>query len=119
VFRNFPLTSVHPHAMDAALAAEAAGTHGQFWEMHDELYAHPRHLDPTSLAEQAKQIGLDPAIVAGPAAQSCMARVDDDIDSAGRSGVRGTPTLFLNGRRYDGKLDRRSLTAAIDAAAAE
>jgi hypothetical protein len=94
VFRNFPLTSVHPHATQAALAAEAAGGQDRFWQMHDQLFTHQRKLDRTGLVEAAERVGLEPATVTGQVAHAYTDRLEADVDSARRSGVRGTPTLF-------------------------
>ncbi|GGO82625.1 Na+/H+ antiporter NhaA [Nonomuraea cavernae] len=112
VFRHFPLRAIHPRAFPAALVAEAAAEQGRFWEMHDVLFANQRALTDADLARYAADLGVDPW--PDPARQT--ARIAADEQSGHASGVRGTPTLFVNGVRYQGKLDRVSLSRAIDAA---
>jgi protein-disulfide isomerase len=104
VFRNFPLKESHPHALHAAIAAEAVGLHGEvaFWRMHDTLYEHQDALADPHLYRYAKALGvsaeeLAAAFASGPAAD----RVRADFRSGIRSGVNGTPTFFVNGHRYD------------------
>lgn len=116
-FRHFPLFSVHRHASVAAQAAEAAGAQGKFWAMHDLLYLNQNRLDPPDLTHYALKAGLevyrfDTALADG----SYLKRVQADFDSGQRSGVRGTPTLFLNGTRYAGPVEADALTQAIEAA---
>ena len=116
VFRHFPLRSVHPHAQRAALAAEAAGAAGRFWPMHDQLFDHQRELDDEDLGAHAQRVGIDAESVVVPAALQHAERVAADEASGRASGVRGTPTFFVNGRRYEGGLDVASFSAAMDAA---
>ena len=98
VFRNFPLVEIHPHALHAVLAAEAADTQGRFWEMHDHLFAHQRALEDGDLLRYAGELGLDAARLAQDVgAHVHAARIDEDVASGERSGVEGTPTLFVNG----------------------
>ena len=118
VFRNFPLPDVHPYALTAALAAEAAAALGAFWEMHDVLFKRQDRLRDIDLAGYAESLGLPGTAVVGDAAQRHGEKVEADFRSGVDSGVRGTPTLFVNGHRYAGLVDLRSLTAAIVAAAA-
>ncbi|HEV7704203.1 MAG TPA: thioredoxin domain-containing protein [Gemmatimonadaceae bacterium] len=121
VFRNFPLKEAHPHALHAAIAAEAAGLKGEsaFWKMHDALYEHQRALDDAHLVEYAKAVGVSAEEIAasfagGPAAD----RVRADFRSGIRSGVNGTPTFFVNGVRYDEDwTDIETLLTALRAAA--
>jgi len=115
-FRHFPLTRVHPHAEHAAEAAEAAGAQGRpkFWQMHDMLYEHQDALDDEDLEIYAATIGLDldrftREMLAGVYAP----RVREDFLSGVRSGVNGTPTFFINGRRHEGGNDFQSLLLAI------
>lgn len=115
VFRNFPLTDAHPHALSAALAAEAAGAQGRFWEMHDLLYEHQRALTSTDLQRYAQQLGLAPQSVTAPAANVFESRVEADYSDGIRSGVEGTPTFFINGIRHDGGLDVAGLRDALEA----
>lgn len=101
VYRNFPLTQIHPRALSAALLAEGAGFQDAFWPMHDLLFDHQDALDDDDLRRYAKLLGLDTARLQNdiPAAR---ARIREDVLTGARSGVNGTPTLFLNGTRYDG-----------------
>ena len=118
VFRNFPLTEVHPHAEHAAEIAEAAGTHHKFWEMHDMLYAHQDALGDQHLAEYVTLLGIPTTEVKRALAQHAyMDRVREDFMGGVRSGVNGTPTFFINGVRHDGSYERDVLLAAIADAA--
>jgi protein-disulfide isomerase len=117
VFRNFPITTAHPHAEHAAEAAEAAGSQGRFWEMHDALYEHQSALGDPQLEEYAAALGLDvERWVSDMEHQANLERVRADFMSGVRSGVNGTPTFFINGRRYDGAHDLEAILAAIKAA---
>ncbi|HEX2895896.1 MAG TPA: Na+/H+ antiporter NhaA [Marmoricola sp.] len=117
VWRHLPLTDVHPDAELAAQAAEAAGAQGKFWEMHDLLLAHQDHLRKPDLLTYADQLGLDvPLFQKELYSHTHLARVGQDVESADISGVSGTPTFFVNGRRQYGAFDAASLTAAVDAA---
>lgn len=99
VFKHYPLTSIHPQAMDAALAAVAAQRQGKFWEMHERLFANQRALNPDQLRQYAREIGLDmPRFEADFASPEVKAQVTADMQLARRAGVRGTPTIFVNGR---------------------
>jgi protein-disulfide isomerase len=120
VFRNFPLTSIHPHAEHAAEAAEAAVAQGRFWEMHDCLYENQHSLEDEDLLACATQVGLDvPQFVRDLEEGRCLSRVREDFLNGARSGVNGTPTFFINGVRHDGPWDLTSLMTAIEEAAAE
>jgi Na+/H+ antiporter NhaA len=120
VFRHVPLVDVHPHARLAAEAAEAAGAQGRFWEMHDRLFAGQDRLTAADLLEHAAAAGLDVPRFARDLGSSRFARrVEEDVESAEASGVTGTPTFFVNGRRHTGPFDTDSLTAALLAAAGE
>ncbi len=119
VFRHFPLFEIHPHALSAALAVEAAGAQGRFWEMHAALYEHQDQLGEAGLAERAEELGLDGASVVGDAAQQYAAPVQRDYADALAAGVQGTPTLFVNGVRYRGRVTADGLRAAIAAAPRE
>ena len=121
-FRNFPLAQSHPHAQSAAEAAESVAAHGgdkAFWDMHDFLYENQDALEPDDLLEYARRAGVDPALVATDLATGAMAaRVRADFRSGTRSGVNGTPTFFVNGRRFDGNWeDPAAFAAALRAAA--
>jgi Na+/H+ antiporter NhaA len=119
VWRHLPLNDVHPHAQLAAEASEAAAAQGAFWEMHDLLLDRQEALDPGDLISYAEQLGLDVERFTNDLRASAgAARVADDIDSADLSGVSGTPTFFINGRRHYGAYDINTLSAAMHAAGA-
>ena len=117
-FRHFPLFTVHRHASVAAQAAEAAGSQGKFWPMHDLLYRHQDHLNPPDLVHHALKLGLD-VYRFDHELTSCqyLKRVEADYKGGELSGVRGTPTLFINGERYTGADDLTAIAGAIEAAA--
>ncbi|MET0281995.1 MAG: DsbA family protein [Steroidobacteraceae bacterium] len=118
VFRNFPLNQAHPQAELAAEAAEAAGAQGKFWEMHDALYENQQQLGQPLIEALVEQLGLDAGrLEQDLQARSFQARVKHDFMGGVRSGVNGTPGLFINGQRYDQSWDEESLTAALLAAA--
>jgi Na+/H+ antiporter NhaA len=119
VWRHLPLNDVHTHAQMAAEAAEAAAAQGAFWEMHDLLLDHQRALRPSDLIGYAEQLGLDiDSFTEALREHDGAARVADDVDSADLSGVSGTPTFFINGRRHYGAYDIGTLSDAVRAAAA-
>ena len=116
VFRNFPIPTNHRHALHAAEAAEAASAAGRFWEMHDRLFEHQDALEDEDLASYAEAVGLDRHQFARDLASGkYAATVREHVASGERSGVRGTPTLFLNGARYEQPWDEATLTGAIEA----
>jgi protein-disulfide isomerase len=118
VFRNFPITTSHPHAEQAAEAAEAAGPQGRFWEMHDVLYEHQRHLEDADLRSYAERLGLDLDRFDGEmTAHAHAARVHEDFMSGVRSGVNGTPTFYIDGVRHDDSYDADTLLAALERSA--
>jgi protein-disulfide isomerase len=105
VYKFMPL-SMHPHGEIAARAAIAAHAQGKFWEMHHQLFANGEHLDPTDLDEYAKAIGLDvDRFRRDMQSPATSARIDADRKLADTLGVKGTPTLYIDGREYDTKLD--------------
>jgi protein-disulfide isomerase len=117
VFRNFPIDS-HPHAQQAAEAAEAANSQDKFWEMHDLLYENQRHLRDEDLRGYAENLGLDVELIAKELDEHLHAtRVHDDFLSGVRSGVNGTPTFYINGVKHDGAYDMETLLAALERAA--
>lgn len=119
VFRNFPLEAVHPHARSAAEAAEAAASQGRFWEMHDRLFEHQRALGGADLLRHAAEVGLDVARFEGEMEEHAHAgKVEADFEGGLQSGVRATPTFFVNGHRHWGSYRTGSLLAAIEAAEA-
>jgi protein-disulfide isomerase len=114
VFRNFPISTSHPHAEHAAEAAEAAAAQGQFWPMHDLLYEHQRHLTDDDLRGYAERIGLDTERFERELAEHIHAvRVHEDFLSGVRSGVNGTPSFYINGTRHDGSFDADTLLTAL------
>jgi protein-disulfide isomerase len=115
VFRNFPLIDTHPHALQAAEAAEAAGLQGRFWEMHDLLFEHQRRLDPAHLAQYARQIGLDlDKFERDMAEHTTYSRIEADLESGERSGVDQTPSFFINGERFEGDWESDDLLGALE-----
>ena len=119
VWRHLPLADVHPHAQRAAEAAEAAAEQGAFWEMHDLLFQHQDALRPSDLEGYARSLGLDAERFNEELrTHDYAARVADDVDSADLSGVSGTPTFFVNGRRHYGAYDIAGLSASVRAAKA-
>jgi Na+/H+ antiporter NhaA len=119
IWRHLPLSDVHPRAQLAAEAAEAAGAQGAFWEMHDVLLDHQDRLGPNDLAGYAERLGLDvERFTADLQYHAGAARVAEDVDSADLSGVSGTPTFFINGRRHYGPYDIGTLSAAVRVAGA-
>jgi protein-disulfide isomerase len=102
VFRHFPLTQAHPHALKAAQFAQAAGTVGKFWEMHDLLFENQDALGDASLVGYAKVLQLDDALIKEASGDRFEAAVRHDFRSGVRAGVNGTACLFINGSRYNG-----------------
>jgi protein-disulfide isomerase len=103
----------------AAEASEAAADQGAFWEMYDVLLSHQEELQPKDLVHYAEQLGLDVETFTDALAQRAgAARVAEDVDSADLSGVSGTPTFFINGRRHYGAYDIETLSSAVQAARA-
>jgi protein-disulfide isomerase len=117
VWRHFPLFQVHPHALIAALAAEAAGEQGRFWEMQRALFAQQGRLTEPDLQAVGARLGLDPAAVAGPGAQRFADAVEADYLGGLDLGIRGTPTLLVQGERYRGPIELAALQDAVRAAA--
>jgi protein-disulfide isomerase len=110
VFRNFPLSEVHPDAMNAAVAAEAAALQNRFWEMHDILYENQVRLDVEALFFYAKTIGLDLELFKNDIQKDALVtRVETDFETGIRSGVNGTPSFFINGEKYDGDWEESPL----------
>jgi Na+/H+ antiporter NhaA len=119
VWRHLPLPDVHPHAQLAAEGSEAAGKQGKFWEMHDELLSHQGALNDEHLVQYASDLGLDTERFAADLARHAgSVRIAEDVDSADLSGVSGTPTFFINGRRHHGAYDLGTLTDAVRVARA-
>jgi protein-disulfide isomerase len=119
VWRHLPLNDVHPDAQMAAEAAEAAGAQGAFWEMHDRLMEHQDELTPRDLGSHAQALGLDTGRFWDQLRRGEHAgRVAEDVASADASGVAGTPSFFINGKRHNGAYDVATLTSAVRAARA-
>ncbi|MBS1860934.1 MAG: Na+/H+ antiporter NhaA [Actinobacteria bacterium] len=114
VFRHLPLQDVHPHAQLAAEASEAAAAQGAFWQMHDTLMAHQGELDLDDVHRYADELELDAdRLEEEVRTRVHLERVSEDVSSADASGVSGTPTFFVNGRRHHGVYDIDALTKAI------
>ena len=119
VWRHLPLSDVHPRAQVAAEASEAAARQGAFWEMHDLLLDRQDALAPHQLVSYAEELGLDREKFLKDLKKHAYAgRVAEDLESAVSSGVLGTPTFFINGRRHRGAYDIESLSAAVKIAKA-
>ena len=117
VFRNFPITTSHPHAEQAAEAAEAAAAQDRFWRMHDHLYENQNSLGDDDLRRYAEELGLDVATFGRELSEHVhAARIREDFMSGVRSGVNGTPTFYINGVRHDGSYDLETLVAALERA---
>jgi protein-disulfide isomerase len=117
IFRNFPLPDVHPHALTAALAAEAAGAQGAYWPMHHLLFGKQDRLDDRSLRAYAEHLGLDSSRVVGEAAQEFGDKVEADFSAGLDEGVAGTPTLLVDGEPYGGRIELAALRRAVNASA--
>ena len=118
-WRHLPLNDVHPNAQLAAEAAEAAAEQGAFWEMHDLLLERQQALRPPDLVDYASELGLDVDRFTDDLRRHAGAsHIAQDVDSADLSGVSGTPTFFINGRRHHGAYDIERLSAAVRAAGA-
>jgi protein-disulfide isomerase len=119
VWRHLPLNDVHTSAQMAAEASEAAAEQGKFWEMYDLLLAHQEEIAPRDLLAYAAQLDLDiERFTTALHQHTTAARIAEDVDSADLSGVSGTPTFFVNGRRHYGAYDIETLTTAVKAARA-
>ena len=115
VFRHFPLRQIHEFAEHAAEVAEAAGAQGKYWEMHDRLYERQFALDDVYLIEYAADLGLDAARVQRELETHVhRAHVRADIKDGLESGVKGTPTFFVNGVRFRGPWDEEKLSQALE-----
>jgi protein-disulfide isomerase len=117
VFRHFPLTEIHPHALAAAAAAEAASLQGQFWEMHDWLYSHQKTLAEDDLRAAAVDLTLDvPRFDDDRVSPTVLERIRRDMESGLVSGeVRGTPTLFVDGIAHREGYDAATLRDVLAA----
>jgi protein-disulfide isomerase len=117
VFRHFPRNSIHRHASAAAAAAEAAGAQGRYWDMHALLLSRRQDLADADLTSLALSLGLEVyQFQADMESPRLNRRIRDDAAGGERSGVRGTPTFFINGCRYEGPPEVEPLLAALEAA---
>jgi protein-disulfide isomerase len=115
-YRHFPLSQIHPHAYQAAEAAEAAGAQGRFWEMHDLQFENQDRLGLRDLIGYAGALDLDlERFVTDLRGHAYAGRLREDFLSGVRSGVNGTPTFFVNGMRHDGGYDFETLLEALRA----
>jgi protein-disulfide isomerase len=119
VFRNFPMTRMHPNAQTAAEVAEFAAIKGQFWKMHDLLYENQHQLGEALYAKLAATLKFDTAELQKALAEKTFSsRVSADFSGGVRSGVNGTPTFYINSQRYDAPMDYDSMVGAIETALA-
>jgi protein-disulfide isomerase len=115
VFRNFPLTKIRPHAYETALAAEAAAAQGKFWDMYDYLFKHGQAVTNDSLRRSAASLGLNLTRFDSEFQDRMYSsHIDEDIQSGNSSGVKSTPTFFINGELYNEAWDLDSLLGALD-----
>jgi len=118
-FRHFPLAEIHQHAEFAALAAEAAGAQGKFWQMHAWLFQNQRSLDVAQMVQEAANLGLDvERFRADLEGQVGRARIEADLEGGLQSGVTGVPSFFINGVRHLGNYRPDGLVPALVAAGA-
>jgi len=119
VFRNFPLSQIHPDAVSAARAAEAAALQSKFWGMHDTLYENQDNLDLESLLEYAAELDLDVSkFITDMGSRQVEQRIANHFQGGVRSGVNGTPTFFINDVRYNGEHTVEAMLPALENAAA-
>lgn len=115
VFRNFPLAQMHPHAEDAAEAAESANAQGKFWQMHDTLYENQGNLTEKDLLGYGEKLELDENQFATDLQTDAYDdRIQADLMSGTESGVNGTPTFFIDGARFDGDWQNGGLLTALE-----
>ena len=114
-YRHFPLPDYHSHAEHAAQAAESAGAQGDFWVLHDRLFAHPEALTDHDLADHARAVGLDPdAVTRDLEAGTQAERVRVDSAGALAAGIRGTPSFVIGGELHQGFYDLETLSEALE-----
>jgi protein-disulfide isomerase len=115
VFRNFPLSDIHPHAQHAAEAAEAAAAQDKFWQMHDYLFENQKRLDDSHLLEYAEKVELDIDKFKKEMSGHVYAPlIDKSLKSGIESGVEGTPTFFVNGIRYNDSWDLETFSNVLE-----
>ncbi|HEX3571797.1 MAG TPA: thioredoxin domain-containing protein [Acidobacteriaceae bacterium] len=117
VYRNFPLTEIHPMAEPAAEAAEFAGANGKYWPMHNAIFDNQRSLTAELLVDLAARLQLDSdELAAAVDEQRYLERISRDVEGGERAGVHATPTFFINGRQYQGSWEFEELAQAMEAA---
>jgi len=117
VFRHFPQSNIHPRASAAAEVAEAAGDQGKFWEMHKALFRHQKDLTEIDFSHLALTLGLEIyKFEISRNHELHSRRIRSDFEGALRSGAKGTPTLFINGKRYEGRIEAKAIVAATQTA---
>lgn len=115
VFRNFPLIEIHSHALAAAMTAEFAAGNNKFWEMHDMLYENQEALEMPDLLSYVEALGLSEADFHRAIENATFGnKIENDFQGGVRSGVDGTPCIFINGHRYNGPAEYEALVSAID-----
>jgi protein-disulfide isomerase len=113
-FRHFPLTGIHPHALAASCAAEAAALQGRFWDMHDTLFHGQKALEDDDLQRYAGELGLDvDRFDADRSGDAVLDRIRRDVASGDAANVQGTPTLFIDGILHEGSYDVETLLQAL------
>jgi protein-disulfide isomerase len=125
VFKNFPLDStcnptmqskVHPFACEAAIMTRCAAQVGKFWELNERIFDNVRDIDSTRLLAWAKDVGLnDDQIKQCKASADIVKKIQDDVKQANEAGLTGTPTIFINGRKYNGAVDPETLKQLVEA----
>jgi protein-disulfide isomerase len=114
VFRNFPLRNIHPLAESAAIAAEAAGRQDRYWEMHDVIFERQRDMHGNSFREFAQELGLNvEQFEKDSKDEDILEKVEGDFESGIMSGVNGTPTFFINGKRYNGSWEFEDMAIVL------
>lgn len=114
VFRNFPLKEIHPHAQNAAEAAEVAAAQNKFWEMHDYLFEHQKTLDHNHILEYAQKVGLDiERFKKDMSGHVYASLIEESIKTGINSGVEGTPTFYINGVRYEESWDLNTFSETL------
>lgn len=115
VFRHFPLTQMHPNAQMAAETAEFASHHNHFWEMHDHIYENQKYLNENFLVELAESLGFSgKELILSLQNETYASIIKEDFLGGVRSGVNGTPTLFINEQRYNGPIEFEEIVSVIN-----
>lgn len=114
-YRHFPITTLHPHAAKAAVASEAAALQSQFWSMHDALFSNQAYISDNSILIMARELKLDMKKFERDLERpELIEKVQADFNSGVKSGVSGTPTLFINGLRYEGEINYEDLAREVE-----